>query len=222
MELKSTCVLKDKLNYDEVAEIKQLYVTPQVLAMHERRLREIFKNDKPEQIRQKVMDIVARDNAFAAIMQNVIEKAFTFNFDEEEIKNIIEKTKEAIAKNREEAYKLAPEEEKAKFPKLEEHPFYKMPEDQKRNYAMAQIKKQLIFAELAKLWDIFVTDEEVKQQLENFYKFSNKSVRNYLNNPVEFENVRKMIQDEKVTKEILNRFKVKWDLPKPPKAEEKK
>ena len=222
MELKSTCVLKDKLNYDEVAVIKQLYVTPQVLAMHEQRLSEIFKHDKPEQIRQKVMDIVARDNAFASIMQNIIEKAFSFNFDEDEVKNIIDETKDNIAKNLEAAYKEASEEDKAKFAKLEDHPFYKMTEEQQRNFALAQIKKQLIFDELAKLWDIRVSDEEVRTQLENFYKASNKSVRNYLNNKAEFEHVRKMIRDEKITKEILIRFRVNWELPLPPKAEDKK
>lgn len=224
MELKSTCVLKDKLNYDEVTVVKQLAVTREALALHHKRLREIFKKDTPEQIQRKVMDIVMRDNAFANIMQNVVEKSFEFNIDEGDIKNMIETTKKNIERNRDEAYKKAPEDEKAKFDKLEDHPYFKLTDEQRRNYAIGMIKKEIIFKELAKLWDIFVTDEEVKEQLENFYKFSNVSIREYLSNKERFEAVRQMILQEKITKEVLNRFKVKFELPQPPQPikEEKK
>ena len=224
MELKSTCVLKDKLNYDEVTVVKQLAVTREALALHHKRLREIFKKDTPEQIQRKVMDIVMRDNAFANIMQNVVEKSFEFNIDEGDIKNMIETTKKNIERNRDEAYKKAPEDEKAKFDKLEDHPYFKLTDEQRRNYAIGMIKKEIIFKELAKLWDIFVTDEEVKEQLENCYKFSNVSIREYLSKPERFEAVRQMILQEKITKEVLNRFKVKFELPQPPQPikEEKK
>ena len=225
MELKSTGVLKDKLDYDKVTIIKQLGVTREALALHQKRLAELFKKDTPDQIQRKVMDIIMRDNAFANIMQNVVEKAFVFNIDEEDVKKMIEATKKNIEQNREEALSKAPEEEKAKFTKLEDHPFFKLPEDQQRNYAIAMIKKELIYRELAKLWDIFVTDDEVKQQLENFYKFSNVSIREYLNKPERFEAVRQMILAEKISKEVLNRFRVKWELQPPapqPKPEEKK
>ena len=224
MELKSTCTLKDKLNYDEVTIVKQLMVTREALALHQKRLQEIFKKDTPEQIQRKVMDIVMRDNAFANIMQNVVEKAFTFNISDDDINHMIETAKKDIERNRDEAYNKASEEEKAKFTKLEDHPYFKLTDEQRRNYAIGMIKKELIFKELAKLWDIFVTDDEVKDRLDRFYKSTNVSIRDYLSNKERFESVRQMILAEKITKEVLNRFKVKWELPPPPqpKKEESK
>ena len=226
MKYTSTCELIEKLNYDKAATVKKLIVSKEELALHRKRLSDLFKNDKPEQIDRKVYDIVMRNNAFAAIMENVVEKSFDFNITDEDVNNLIEDTKKKIIANRDEAYKKAPKEEQEKFGKIEDQPYFKLTDQERINLAKGQIKKDLVFEALAKLWDIFVTDEEVKEQLDNFYKVSNMSIREYLNNPERFESVRNMIRNEKIAKEVLNRFKVIWDLPKPPaqpkKEEDKK
>lgn len=192
--MKSTTKLIKKLDYDEKIVIRQLHADKKILDQHRERLSKLFKNDTPEQINRKITDLVVRDNAFANIM-NVVVKSFEFHLDDEDIKN----TKELMKKN---------------YPNFNE--------EQLQAIAEQLVKRDLVFDELAKLWDIFVTDEEVTNSLNDFYRLSNQSIREYLDDKQRFESVRKLILYEKITKEMLSRFKYTLDLEKPtPKKNDK-
>ncbi len=188
--MKSTCKLIDKLNYDTKITITQLHADPKVLETHRERLTKIFKKDTKEQIDRKILDLVVRDNAFSAIM-NIILKSFEFKIDKEDVQKATEQVKNAFTN-------LSPEE----INKIGEQ----------------TVKRDLVFEQLAKLWDIFVTDDEVKESLNNYYKVSNQPIRDYLDDKAKFEAVRKMIQFEKINKEMLTRFKYHLELKRPEKT----
>lgn len=195
--MKSTGKLIKKLNYDEEVTLTELRADKNILDQHRERLSKVFKNDTPQQIDRKITDLVVRDNAFAAIM-NIVVKSFEFKIDDEDVN----KTKELVKKT---------------YPNFTD--------EQLRLISEQIVKRDLVFDELAKLWDISVSDEEVKRSLNDFYKLSNQSIREYLDDKERFESVRKMILYEKITKEMLSRFRYKLDLQKPktaPKKEEQK
>ena len=180
--------IKD-LNYDEKFVIKNLSADKRILEMHRERLSKILKDRKPEEIERQISDMVIRDNAFSMIMESIV-KCFEFNMDASEVQKIADSLKTN------EFYASYPAET---LTKIADH----------------IIKRDLIFSELARLWDIRVSDNEVNESLNGYYKATNESIRSYLNDKEKFENVRNVIIGEIITQEMLRRFKFTLDLKKP-------
>lgn len=191
MNLKSTYKMIGKLNYAESVTVTELRADKNIIEQHRKRLTELMPNEKPEQIEKRVFDIVLRDNAFGLIMTNVA-KSFEFNIDAADVERVSNQLKQV--------YKT-------------------LPDEQIKMIANHVIQRDLVFIELGKLWDIFVTDDEVKQGLNEYYKTTNEPIRDYLNDKEKFEGIRNLIYSEKIVKEILNRFPVKVDLKKPENTE---
>ncbi|MDR2462118.1 MAG: hypothetical protein LBD05_02860, partial [Mycoplasmataceae bacterium] len=124
-------------------------------------------------------------------------KCFKFVLDEEEKKQMKELLKVAIFNNTD-------------------------VEEEKINDAAEKfIKKNLIFKFLKNKWEVVVTDDTVKKSLEEYYEKTNEPIRNILNNKEEFEKVKNSIVEEQIIKKILATFKIKLDLEKANKEEQK-
>jgi hypothetical protein len=85
--MKSTIKKLTAINTDKEETIKSLRVDRQIVELHLKRLTELFKADTPEQIGQKLQNIIARDNVFNAIMEEVVRN-FEVTYDLEEVKEI--------------------------------------------------------------------------------------------------------------------------------------
>ncbi len=179
--------IKD-LDYNQKFEIKKLFANPDTLEVQRNQMKNINPKATSDEVEKKVFNLVVRDNVFNAIM-NYIVTCYEFTIDKNEIEKYSERVKTL--------YKNAPAE---KINEITE----------------VTLKKTLVFSELAKLWDIRTTDEETKNSLQNYYKMTNNPIRDVLENKDQFEGYKQMIQDQKITAEIIMRFRnVKIDLPKP-------
>ena len=85
-----------------------------------------------------------------------------------------------------------------------------------QDIATTTLKRNLLFNELAKIWDIRITDQDVKKSLDNYYQKTNMPIRDILNDNNKFESVRQIMLNERIAIELLHRFKVNFNLPKQP------
>lgn len=194
-KLKSTAKRTKELEYNKEFVVKQLNANPNVVKQQEEQLKNMNPNAKPEVIQRQVMNLVVRENVFNNVMQGIVEY-YDFNLDKDEVAKFEEKMKNI--------YKDAKPEV---LTKLTEN----------------MLKKTLVYEDLSSLWDIRTNDDETKQWLQNYYKATNNPIRDIMNDKEKFDNFRQMIQDEKVTNEILMRFRnIKFDLPKRENKEENK
>lgn len=187
-KLLSTIKKNKDLDYNQKFEIKKLFANPDTLEAQRNQMKSINPKATPDEVEKRVFNLVVRDNIFNAIM-NYIVTCYEFSIDKSEIEKYSERVKTI--------YKNAPAEKINEITEI-------------------TLKKTLVFSELAKLWDIRTTDEETKNSLQNYYKMTNNPIRDILENKNQFEGYKQMIQDQKITAEIIMRFKnVKIDLPKP-------
>jgi hemerythrin superfamily protein len=57
-----------------------------------------------------------------------------------------------------------------------------------------------------------VSDQEVNDSLEQYYKFSNQSIRPYKEDKNKFEGIRNVMLEEKISNELIRRFsKIRLD-----------
>ncbi len=186
-KLKSTAKRTKELEYNKEFVVKQLNANPNVVKQQEEQLKKMNPNATAEVIQRQVMNLVVRENVFNNVMQGIVEY-YDFKLDKDEISKFEERMKNL--------YKDAKPEV---LTKLTEN----------------MLKKTLVYQDLSSLWDIRTNDEETKQWLQNYYKATNNPIRDIMNDKEKFDNFRQMIQDEKVTNEILMRFRnIKFDLPK--------
>ncbi len=186
-KLKSTAKRTKELEYNKEFVVKQLNANPNVVKQQEEQLKKMNPNATAEVIQRQVMNLVVRENVFNNVMQGIVEY-YDFNLNKDEIAKFEERMKNF--------YKDAKPEV---LTKLTEN----------------MLKKTLVYQDLSSLWDIRTNDEETKQWLQNYYKATNNPIRDIMNDKEKFDNFRQMIQDEKVTNEILMRFRnIKFDLPK--------
>lgn len=192
-KLKSTAKRTKELEYNKEFVVKQLNANPNVVKQQEEQLKKMNPNATAEVIQRQVMNLVVRENVFNNVMQGIVEH-YDFNLDKDEVTKFEEKMKNI--------YKDAKPEV---LTKLTEN----------------MLKKTLVYEDLSSLWDIRTNDDETRQWLQNYYKATNNPIRDIMNDKEKFDNFRQMIQDEKVTNEILMRFRnIKFDLPKKENKEE--
>jgi hypothetical protein len=88
--MKSTIKKLTPINTDKEETITSLRVDRQVIEMHLKRLTELFKTDTPQQIGQKLQNIIVRDNLFNSVMEEVVRN-FEVTYDEEEVKMVAQR-----------------------------------------------------------------------------------------------------------------------------------
>ena len=148
-------------------------------------------------------DVIARNNSVDLIVAGIY-KHFDINIDNDDVKAFAERIKNNVLND--------------KNGNLSNDTMKKMVEDDKtlQNIATSTLKRNLLFNELAALWDIRITDDDVKKSLDNYYQKTNSPIRDILNDKNKFESVRQIMLNERISIELLNRFKVKFNFPKQP------
>jgi hypothetical protein len=81
--MKSTIKLSTNIPTEKELEITRLFADKNAVEAHRQRLQNIFKNETPQQINEKINNLIARDNAFNAAMNEIV-KCFEINVDQEE------------------------------------------------------------------------------------------------------------------------------------------
>ncbi len=210
-KLNSKIKMLKKLDYTKIYEINKLYADKNTLEMHQQKLKEILKNPTKEDLDKQVFNLVVKDNSINVILQDIITNSFEFEIDNKDIEDY----KTRIIANMQKAYNQNKNENLLK--QINDVNFI-------NNLTNSSIKHDLVFSKLGELWDIEVTDQEVKNALDIYYKKTNLSIRDYINDKEKFDAIRMIIFNEKINNELIHRFHIKLNLPKPnnPEAQEKK
>lgn len=182
--LKSKITKVGVIDYDKKFNLDQIFADNKALEVHIQRLKNVFKNPSDEFIRLQLDNIVMRENAFNAIME-YLATLFKIDFDQEDVNKF--------------ANQLKPQ-----FPHLDEKAILEV--------SKKMITKALIFGQLAIENNIKINDDEAKQYLENYYKTTNNSINEFLNNQQKFEEIKSMILEEKITGWVIDKFKVYVDV----------
>lgn len=178
--MKSVIVKKDKIDWDHKIIISDLYIDPEILESHKQRVNSIFKNLPQEQRDQQVHNIVVRDNILNKAM-DYLSSCYQIEFNNEDIEEIKNKL-------------LTDENVKNKF------------KDQMDEIAKKVIIKTLIYNDIQNEYNISVSDEELLQILNNYYKDTNLPIREFMDNKEKFQNAKNSLLDEKITHFIIDRF----------------
>lgn len=186
--MKSTVKRIKEIETSKELEITKLFADKAALEAHRQKLQTMFKNETQEQINVKINNLIARDNAFNAAMNEIV-KCYEVNIDQTEWDNAFNNLKTKYPTHKEEFL---------------------------RNLSKHTIIKTLIFQDLAQLWGIKVSDDDARESLENFYKLSNEPIREYLENKEKFQGVKEMLLHEKIVNEILRKFKFNFNIQPPP------
>lgn len=153
---------------------------------YENNLRNNSPNMSEEEIKRDVWEMVKRDSFYNVVMDEVAS-AYEFELDDNEVAEMVSAMSSSGAEG--------PEIERTK------------------RIVEIQIYKKLIYKDLERDWEIEVTDEDVKQSLENFYKSTGNSIREYLMDKNKFEEVRKAIIEQIITARLINAFKAIYQFP---------
>lgn len=203
-DTKSTIKKLNELDYGQEFEIKQLHADKDFIEFQRKKLKEMRPNAKPEDIDRQIANIVARNNSIDLIIDG-ISKHFQFNINDEDLKAFAERIKNNVLNDVQQNMSNDTMKNMVKN------------EETLKNIALSTLKRNLLFKELAKLWDVRVSDEEVKTSLDNYYAATNMPIRDILNDKAKFESVRDIMLNEKIGNELLHRFRIKFNLPEPPK-----
>ncbi|PYC99604.1 hypothetical protein B4U78_015805 [Microbacterium esteraromaticum] len=182
--LRSKITKKKAVQWGKVLKIEKLYFNESLV----RNFVETLKANKPkiseEEIEQEKKRMIMRDNFFNMAMDEVAS-AYTVEYDTAE---------------------LAEKEEE--FKKVHVN----FTEEQVKNHAKITIFKQLIYDDLARDWEIVVSDDLAKHVLENYYKQTGKSIREYFTDPAKMSTVKESILEQLITERIMNAFGSHFDL----------
>lgn len=138
-----------------------------------------------EELNREILELVKRDSYYNALMDEVAS-AYEFELDEEEVQERINSISQSNPN---------------------------VPEENIRGMVEIPIYKKLIYEDLAKDWEVNITDEVVKDTLERFYKETGQPIREYLMNKNKFEGVRETLVEQLITGRLMNAFKAFYKFP---------
>lgn len=180
INFKSTVTKKTNIDYSKAFVIEQLFADPKMIENHVAKLREIYKNASEAFIRNQVDNIIVKENAFNQVMTYLVT-CFEFKYDAVEISTIQARIKTQMTH---------------------------LNDDQAKDLATKLIQKGLVFNVLAQENKLDVSDDDVKQYLDQYYQSTNNSINQYLNNPEKFNEIKNIILEEKITQWVISKFKI--------------
>lgn len=181
---KSKLVRIGTIDYSKSFIIEQLFADPKMLEVHAQRLKNIYKNASDEFMRHQIDNIIIRENAFNLIMQYLVT-LYQITFDSTEVSVFVSKLK-------------------PQFPEAKDEMILDL--------AKKLITKGLVFEDLAQANQISITDDQAKEYLENYYKTTNNSINEFLNNPEKFKEIKGIILEERITQWLIDKFKVSLNI----------
>lgn len=197
--LKSTARKIKEPDFSKEIIITRLNATKEAVKWHYQNLKKSFGDKLSEQeIWKRINALILRDNVFNEAMK-ILVSCCEINIDPDELKNVTQFVKETN-KN---------------LPNINPQYFEVI--------ARRMIERQLIFDMVEKAWNITVTDEEVKQNINDYYKRTNQPVRDILNNEKTMKQIKASLLVQKLTDEICNKIKWRadWDAIKKSAAQSK-
>lgn len=168
------------IDYNKTFYIEQLFADPKLLEMHASRIKQLYPKATDDSIRHQIDQIIIRENTFNLIMQYIVSN-FKVEFDKNEVETF--KTRFAQQFNETDQNKVTDISEKL-------------------------ITKGLVFEVIANEKNLKVDDLHVRQYLDNYYKATNNSINEFLNNKDKFNEIREIILEEKITQFLIDNFKV--------------
>ncbi len=178
--------LKDP-DFSKEVVIDRLVADKQAVDFHFNRMKKEFGDKLSDaDIRKRIHNMVVRDNIFNAAM-HIIVPCYEIKIDPKDLQNIID----SFIKG---------------DPRLAKAPY-----EYVKTMATRLMEKEMLFAVLAKEWKIVVDDKELRDSLDNYYKETNKPIREILNDPKRMEAIRRTILEQKIANEICKKLKFKMD-----------
>lgn len=202
-KLKSKIKRNSEIDYNQEFEITQLHADKAFIEYQKSKFKEIMPNASETEIEKQIANLVARNNSVNLIIDGIY-KYFDITIDDDDVKAFANRIKNNVLND--------------KQGNISNDTMKKMVADDKtlQNIAVSTLKRNLLFNELATLWDIRITDEDVKKSLDNYYQKTNMPIRDILNDKNKFESVRQIMLNERISIELLRRFKVNFNFPKKP------
>lgn len=202
-KLKSKIKRNSEIDYNQEFEITQLHADKAFIEYQKSKFKEIMPNASETEIEKQIANLVARNNSVDLIIDGIY-KYFDITIDDDDVKAFADRIKNNVLND--------------KQGNISNDTMKKMVADDKtlQNIAVSTLKRNLLFNELATLWDIRITDEDVKKSLDNYYQKTNMPIRDILNDKNKFESVRQIMLNERISIELLRRFKVNFNFPKKP------
>ena len=200
-KLKSTIKKISEIDYSQEFELNRLQADKNFVEFQRKKIKEFMPNETAENIDKQIANIVARNNSVDMIVKGIY-KHFDINIDNDDIKYFADRIKSNVLNDKSE--------------NISNETMKKMVSDDKtlQNIATTSLKRNLLFNESAKIWDIRITDDDVKKSLDNYYQKTNLPIRDILNDKNKFDSVRQIMLNERIAIELLHRFKVNINLPK--------
>ena len=202
-KLKSKIKRNSEIDYNQEFEITQLHADKDFIEYQRSKFKEIMPNASDTEIEKQIANLVARNNSIDLIIDGIY-KYFDITIVDDDVKAFADRIKNNVLND--------------KQGNISNDTMKKMVADDKtlQNIAVSTLKRNLLFNELATLWDIRITDEDVKKSLDNYYQKTNMPIRDILNDKNKFESVRQIMLNERIGIELLRRFKVNFNFPKKP------
>lgn len=180
ISFKSKLTKKSEIDYNKSFVLEQLYADPKMIEMHATKLKEVYKDASDNFIRHQVDNIIIKENAFNTVMSYLVT-CFDFEYDNDEVKTLMERLKNQM-----------PDSNK----------------EQLNDIAKKLIQKGLIFNVLSNENNLNVSDDDVKSYLNQYYKSTNNSINQYLNDINKFNEIKNIVIEEKITQWVITKFKV--------------
>ncbi|BAC43995.1 hypothetical protein D8X55_04160 [Malacoplasma penetrans] len=177
---KSTAKQKFRIDYNKQFVIEQLFADPKMLDVHVEKIRSVYKDASDNFIRNQIDHIIIKENAFNEVMKYLVE-LFEFTYDETEVGSFRDKLKTTMTN---------------------------LNDSQCEDLARKLIQKGLIFKVLARDNKLEVSDDDAKKYLEQYYKTTNNSINEFLNNNEKFDEIKDIILEEKITQWVISKFKI--------------
>lgn len=180
INFKSTITKKTDIDYTKSFVIEQLFADPKMIETHVTKLKEVYKNASDAFIRNQVDNIIIKENAFNQVMTYLVT-CFDFKFDDVEVATIQSRIKTQMTH---------------------------LNDEQTKDLASKLVQKGLVFNVLSQENKIDVSDDDVKQYLDQYYQSTNNSINQYLNDQQKFNEIKNIILEEKITQWVINKFKI--------------
>lgn len=174
-------------DFSKEVVIDRLIADKQAIDFHFNRMKKEFGDKMSDaDIQKRIHNMVVRDNIFNAAM-HIIVPCYEINIDSKDLQNIID----SFIKG---------------DPRLSQAPY-----EYVKTMATRLMEKEMLFAVLAKEWNISVDDTELRNSLDQYYKETNKPIRDILSDPKRMEAIRRTILEQKIANEICKKLKFKMD-----------
>ncbi|MDE5617466.1 MAG: hypothetical protein K2I36_01270 [Ureaplasma sp.] len=182
--MKSKIIEKNPINWENVIEIDDITMKPELIESHRNKINTIFANKDDTYRDDQLNKVILHDLLFTKSMDTLVQ-FYKFEFNQEELSEIMKMVKITYTNLDDKALRIISEK---------------------------TVMRELIFADLQKEFDISVTDDEITKILLGYYETTNQSIHEFMNNDEQKKAARSSILGEKTISFIISKFK--FDLSK--------